>query len=196
MTTVPRKAAYLAVLAVSVAGCAALATTARAQLRANRRPPRPEVTLPDGPVRQVILKSCSQCHGIDEYGFYAMDREHWAAVIERMKTAKSGVVEGAKISDADREILLAWLVAEFGPDSTPMPRRYVVRELDESEKLDGAAATATLEAACNDCHTLERIERAELGPEEWRERLTQEVGRGARLLIQNVEPLVQWLAER
>jgi mono/diheme cytochrome c family protein len=86
------------------------------------RPARPVVTLPDGPVRQVILGRCTACHGIDEYAYYAMGRDDWRALVERMKTARSGVVEGTKISDADLEVLLDWLVAEFGPDSKPFPR--------------------------------------------------------------------------
>jgi len=183
-----------ALLAAAAMACTALALPAEAQLRANRRPPRPTVTLPNGPARQVILRSCSQCHGIDEYGYYAMDRARWAAVIERMKTAKSGVVAGAVITDADREILLDWLVAEFGPDSTPMPREYVVRELEPFERLAAADAAAALEAACADCHDLDRVESADLDTIGWRERLTKEVGRGAALLIEDVEPLVQWLA--
>ena len=30
-------------------------------------PARPQVDTPKGPVRQVILKSCAPCHGIDEF---------------------------------------------------------------------------------------------------------------------------------
>ena len=177
-----------------LAAAAVLVMPAEAQLRASRRPPRPKVTLPEGPVRRVILASCTQCHGIDEYGYYAMGRDRWAAVVERMKTAKSGVVEGGVLSEADREILLDWLVAEFGPDSTPFAREYVVRDLEPSEELDDAQASATLATACNDCHTLEPVRRVVLDAQQWRERVTKEIGRGAALLIEDVEPLVQWLA--
>jgi len=165
------------------------------QLRANRRPPRPEVTLPDSPARQVILDSCTQCHGIDEYGYYAMDRGRWTAVIERMKTAKSGVVEGSAISDADSEILLDWLVSEFGPDATPTPREYVIPVLTAAELLDDGQAATVLESACMDCHGLEQIAESSLDAVQWRSRLTKELSRGAALLIEDVEPLVQWLAE-
>ena len=39
----------------------------------NRGATRPKVDRPDGPVWQVIRKNCTQCHGIDDYAFYAMD---------------------------------------------------------------------------------------------------------------------------
>lgn len=171
-----------------------ISVAVQAQLRANTRPPRPEVTLPEGPVREVILRNCTQCHGIDEYGYYAMDRSRWNAVIDRMETASSGVVSGVKISDSDRELLLDWLIAEFGPETEPLDRQYVIRELAADEHLDAANARAMLETACNDCHTLEPVRSADLDPEAWRARITRDMGRGAAILIEDVEPLVQWLA--
>jgi hypothetical protein len=68
------------------------------------------------------LKRCTACHGIDEYAYYAMNRADWRALVDRMKVARSGVVVGTDISDAEVEILLDWLVVEFGPDAKPFPR--------------------------------------------------------------------------
>ena len=106
---------------VLIALVAIAATPVTAQFN-NKRPDRPEITLPEGPVRSVILTACTACHGIDEYAYYAMGRDGWLALIEKMKITPSGVVRGAVISDEDREILLNWLVSEFGPGSTPFPR--------------------------------------------------------------------------
>lgn len=172
---------------------AAGAIPAVAQFR-NGRSARPEVNLPDGPVRHVILRSCTACHGIDEYGYYAMDREGWSDLIERMKTAKSGVVEGAVISDPDKEILLDWLVATFGPDSEPFPREYVPRELSEADYLSDGDAEALLASACESCHTLERVEQTRADEDQWRAVLIAMMGRGAPLPTSDIEPLVEWLA--
>jgi mono/diheme cytochrome c family protein len=166
------------------------------QLEANRRPPRPEVTLPDGPVRQIILSSCTACHGIDEYGYYAMDRESWQALITRMESTPSGIVRGAVVSNADREILLDWLVAEFGPDATPFPREYVVRELAEADKFTDVEAAAKLDEACVACHApLDSISAlgADLDESRWREVLTAKIATGVPLLIDEVDPLIEWL---
>jgi cytochrome c553 len=181
-------------MAASLTSVVTLAPDRAAAQIGNKRPPRPDVTLPEGPVRQVILSSCTQCHGIDEYGYYAMDREHWDALIERMKTARSGRVEGAVISDADKKILLDWLVSEFGPDATPFPREYVVRPLNDAERLDRDAAADLLATGCTSCHGLERVSLAALDEAGWRERILHEIARGASLQVQNAEPLVQWLA--
>ena len=160
----------------------------------NARPARPEVTLPTGPVRNVILRNCTACHGIDDYGYHAMDRTGWNELIERMKVTSSGIVEGAVISDEDKEILLDWLVAEFGPDSTPFPREYVPRELSETEFLSDDGAETLLTATCESCHSLDRVEETRANDEQWRAILIAMIGRGARLTYNDVEPLVEWLA--
>jgi len=38
------------------------------------RATRPQVVPPQGPVRQVIFKNCTNCHGIDDYAYNALDR--------------------------------------------------------------------------------------------------------------------------
>lgn len=173
---------------------AVVALPAQAQERASRRPQRPEVTLPEGPVRQILLRSCAACHGIDEYGYYAMDRKSWRALIERMKTTPSGAVPGAVISDADTEVLLDWLVDEFGPDSEPFARQYVVREVTDETRLSDAEALALLGTACGSCHSpLEPVLRSDLDEAGWRETLTGKIATGAPLLIDQVDPLVDWL---
>ena len=173
---------------------AACLLPASAQLPRNGRPARPTVTLPDGPVRHVILKSCTACHGIDEYGYYAMDREAWHALIERMKSAKSGVIEGAVISDGDQELLLDWLVAEFGPDATPFERQYVLPTLGEADLLSDADARALMTRACASCHApVETIINRPLDDAEWRRALVGKIATGTPILIDEVDPLIEWL---
>ena len=174
-----------------------LPSTAAAQSAASRRPSRPTVTLPEGPVRQIILSSCSACHGIDEYGYYAMDRASWNALIERMKRTPSGLVPGALISDADKETLLDWLVANFGPETTPFRREYVVRPVTDETRLDDTGAATLLNRACLGCHSpLDPILAADLDEAAWRERLTAKIATGVPLLIDEVDPLIDWLERK
>lgn len=172
---------------------AAIAATPVAAQFNNKRPARPEVTLPEEPVRTVILRSCTACHGIDEYAYYAMDRDGWLALVDRMKVTPSGVVEGAIVADEDREILLDWLVSEFGPDSGAFPREYVPRELTESDFLSDGQAETLLAGSCQSCHSLDRIAAARFDEDQWRSVLVSEIGRGAPLLIDDAEPLIEWL---
>jgi cytochrome c5 len=191
-----RSITAVAGLAVLLA-LSALPSTAGAQAAASRRPPRPEVTLPEGPVRQIILSSCSACHGIDEYGYYAMDRAAWNALIERMKVTKSGLVPGAVIADTDKELLLDWLVANFGPEATPFRRQYVVRPVTDETRLDDSRAMLLLNRACSSCHSpLDPVLDAGLDQAAWRERLTGKIATGVPLLIDEVDPLIDWLERR
>ncbi len=189
-TRTARVLASLSVLAV----VATLAAQAAAQLENNARAARPEVTLPMGPARNVILKSCTSCHGIDEYGYYALDRDGWEEIIERMKTTRSGLVQGALISDPDKEILLDWLVTRFGPDTAPFPREYVPRILSEADFLVDETAEARLAGTCEGCHTLDQVLSNRANEEQWRATLLDMVGRGAALPLSDVEPLVEWLS--
>ena len=80
-----------------LAGLAALATPMAAQRRRPNRPP--PVDLPKGPVRQIILRNCTACHGIDDYAFFALDRAGWQSLLETKH--KSG---GAVLPDQDRTL--------------------------------------------------------------------------------------------
>src|SRR5207245_8695509 len=81
------------------------------------KPTRPQVQTPKGPVRQVIFKNCTSCHGIDDYAYNALDRSGWNALIES-KHGKMHVLLG----DHDRDLLLYWLRAKFGPTTTQFTR--------------------------------------------------------------------------
>jgi hypothetical protein len=161
---------------------------------ASRRPPRPEVTLPEGQVRDIIRSSCSACHGIDEYAYYAMDRNAWSALIDRMETATSGLITGMEISDADRETLLDWMVAVFGPNAEPFERRYVVREVTDETRLSDADAMTRLTDTCASCHSdLDRVIATEFDEETWRATLTGKIATGTPLIIDEVDPLIDWI---
>ena len=89
---------------------AVAATPAGAQFLS--KPTRPQVETPRGPVRQIILKNCSACHGIDDYAYNALDRAGWNALIDAKHNGQPVQIQGA-----DREILLDWIVSRFGPSS-------------------------------------------------------------------------------
>src|ERR1700686_5062487 len=88
------------------------------------RPTRPKVQRPDGAVWEVIRKNCVACHGIDDYAFYAQDRAAWKKLI-----ADKHKPGDADLSEADRNTLLDWLAAKFGPDTKPFPRTYIPPEI-------------------------------------------------------------------
>ena len=152
----------------------------------GRRPARPQVIRPDGPVWQVIRKNCTRCHGIDDYAFYALDRAGWQKLIEDKH--KDG---GAALSDADRDLLLDWLAQKFGPATKPFPRTYIPPEI--TTFFSDPEAKRLLDRACTKCHGIDRVE-SERNPEErWRVIAVDMRERGAQLTDEELERLVEWL---
>jgi mono/diheme cytochrome c family protein len=165
---------------------AAALTTAPLAAQFGGKATRPQVETPKGPVRQVILKNCSSCHGIDDYAYNALDRDGWNALIETKHRNLN-----VSISDKDRGLLLDWVVAKFGPDSKPFPRAYVPPEI--TTFFSDAEAQALIGRACTTCHTVDRVNEARFSPDRWRVVTVDMRERGARITDEELERLVEWL---
>ena len=163
-----------------------LAALAPLSAQIGRRPARPQVIRPDGPVWQVIRKNCTACHGIDDYAFHALDRIGWQKLIETKH--KDG---GGALSDVDRNLLLDWLVQKFGPETKPFPRTYIPPEI--TTFFSDPEAHRLLDRACAKCHGLERVETARNPEERWRVIAVDMRERGAQLSDEELERLVEWL---
>jgi cytochrome c5 len=172
---------------VTLAAAAVLLVVAPGYAQIGRRVTRPKVERPDGPVWEVIRKHCTACHGIDDYAFYAQDRAAWQKLIADKH--KSGE---ADLSEADRNLLLDWLVSKFGPDTKPFPRTYVPPEINTF--FTDPEAFRLLNRACTKCHGLEQVQTARKAAEAWRVMLVDMRERGAQLSDVELEQLVEWLA--
>jgi hypothetical protein len=183
-----KAALWSALLLLVTALAATLAAPVAAQ---NRGATRPKVERPDGPVWQVIRKNCTQCHGIDDYAFFALDRNGWQSLLETKH--KSPLAEGAPVlSEKDQTTLLDYLVAKFGPTSTPFPRTYVPPEI--TEFFSDPEALLVLNRSCVSCHSLDRVLNSRYSADEWRVIAVQMKTRGATITNEDLERLVEWLA--
>jgi cytochrome c2 len=150
------------------------------------KPTRPQVDPPKGPVRQVIFKNCTSCHGIDDYAYNALDRAGWNALIDTSHKDLSVLISGK-----DRDLLLDWLVAKFGPESRPFPRAYVPPEI--TTFFSDPEAQALLGRACTTCHAMDRVNDARYSPDRWRVVTLDMRQRGAKVTDEELERLVEWL---
>jgi cytochrome c2 len=150
------------------------------------KPTRPQVDPPKGPVRQVLFKNCTSCHGIDDYAYNALDRAGWNALIENKHKDQKILMSGA-----DREVLLDWVVARFGPSSRPFPRAYVPPEI--TTYFSDAEAQALMARACTTCHSIDRVNDARYSADRWRVVSLDMRQRGAKLEDEELERLVEWL---
>jgi cytochrome c2 len=164
----------------------ALAAAAPVGAQLTPRPTRPQVVPPQGPVRRVIFKNCTSCHGIDDYGFHALDQAGWNALIDERHKAKP-----VTLATSDRELLVAWLVSKFGPGTRPFPRAYVPPEI--TTFFSDAEAEALLKRSCTTCHDLDRVNTARFSPDRWRVVTVDMRERGAKIADDELERLVEWL---
>lgn len=148
---------------------------------------RPHVYLPDEPVRSAIFESCSSCHGIDEYAYYALDRMGWQALLADKHNQGSSL----RLSDKNRDLMLDYLAENFGPQSVPFPREYVPPEV--VDYFDDSDARVFLEQTCAECHEI-RVFGRKGTEQEWRELVFEMRENGASLSDENLERLVEWLA--
>lgn len=162
------------------------ATSVPVAAQIGGRPTRPQVIPPQGPVRQVIFKSCTSCHGIDDYAFNALDRPGWSTYIDAQHKNQK-----VSLAPADRELLLDWLVSKFGPTTRPFPRTYVAQEV--TTFFSDAEADEVLKRSCASCHELDRVNAARFSPDRWRVVTVDMRERGAKLADDELERLVEWL---
>lgn len=162
-----------------------LASSAHAQGSATR----PQVPLPEGPLRNVILKNCVQCHGIDDYAFFALERDRWESLLEEKHVG----MPVNKLAASDHNLLLDYLAETFGTESNPFPREYVPPEIDEFfGEEEGRLA---LDSTCTECHGLDRIYETRGTLERWRVLMLEMRSRGA--FFDNdihLEQMAEWLS--
>jgi competence protein ComEA len=80
-----------------------------------RSAPRPQAgdDLPDGPGKKILLASCTACHDLTEVtkfkGFYT--RDEWTDIVKTM------IEYGARVKDADVQVLVDYLTKNLGKKS-------------------------------------------------------------------------------
>lgn len=65
--------------------------------------------LPDGAGREIVERTCSQCHSLETVLRSRLGRKQWEARIDEM------IAKGAKLSDEDIDVVADYLATHFGP---------------------------------------------------------------------------------
>jgi cytochrome c553 len=152
-------------------------------------PTRPQVVLPDGPLRNIILKNCVACHGIDDYAFHALSRERWENSLQEWHTNQPV----NQLASADHNQLLDYLAENFGTEQTPFPRKYIPPVINTY--FEEEAGRVMLDVVCTECHELDRVYETRGTLERWRVLLLEMRARGAALPDDHdMERLAEWLS--
>jgi len=65
--------------------------------------------LPEGPGQAQVQAACSACHALSIVTGQHYDNAKWGQVVDTM------VDRGAKVGDADYDVVVAYLAKNFGP---------------------------------------------------------------------------------
>jgi len=129
---------------------------------------RAGTSLPDGPAKRLVEKTCSTCHSLDQAVAPKRSRGQWQASVDAM------IQRGAKLSAEEAASVVAYLAANFG-------QRDRARDLFED--------------TCSHCHSLERINDYALTKEEWRDETKGMISEGAVLTDEELDILLNYLAK-
>ncbi len=69
-----------------------------------------DVALPAGEGRELVVRTCAQCHSLDTVLRSRLTRKQWEARIDQM------VAKGAKLTDDEIDTVAAYLARNFGPN--------------------------------------------------------------------------------
>ena len=157
-------------------------------VHAFAQPIRPQVPLPDGPLRNIILKNCVSCHGIDDYAFNALDKEKWTELLANLHRGME-----VNLSGHDHALLLEYLSTTFGTESAPFPREYFPPEI--TTFYGDEEGRSNLDVICTECHELDRVYETRASLARWRVLVVEMRQRGASLPDDvNMERLIEWLS--
>jgi hypothetical protein len=66
--------------------------------------------LPDGPGKEILLNTCTQCHDLQRIRRQGRSAEGWLEILDAMLN------EGAPLSERDLPVLLRYLATNFKPE--------------------------------------------------------------------------------
>jgi len=86
-----------------------------------------EIYPADSPGRKIAERLCIRCHGPNFLPSRQWEADQWNSAIDFMKgngNPRGAQIQPGDLSDAEREVLVKWLVANFGPDSKPRAVKF------------------------------------------------------------------------
>ncbi|MGA1994481.1 MAG: helix-hairpin-helix domain-containing protein [Bryobacteraceae bacterium] len=95
--------------------------------------------LPPGVGNAVASKTCTVCHGVDKIRQRRLSRDGWADIVDDM------IDRGAKLTEREKETVLAYLAENFGPTSKLWVNSAPLSEWKAVAGLSVAEARAVLD---------------------------------------------------
>ena len=134
--------------------------------------------LPPGKGVELANTKCVTCHEADLIRAQRLTKTGWTREVEKM------IRWGAKVNDAEKEILVEYFSANFAP-------RKAAPAIAASSVERGKQV---FENKCLLCHEVDLVEAQRLGKPGWTREVEKMVRWGAKVNDAEKEPLVEYLA--
>jgi cytochrome c5 len=148
---------------------------------------------PQGPAKEIILKSCVDCHGLNRITTKRKDEAGWLASVKDM------VRLGANLRADDVTTVVAYLSRNFGKDSAAPSDRSAIasapRPTDLTALLPDKEGKGLVLATCVQCHNLQSVVGQRKEAEGWKRTVHDMVSRGAQLTWSEADLVARYLAE-
>jgi cytochrome c5 len=159
--------------------------------------PKPAVELPEGDGKAIATEYCQDCHKLTNLTAARKTSDDWHDTVQTMMD------RGARLPQDKFDILVQYLVKNFGPQSaapaagTPSaaaPQSGSAQPPKSAELPEGDGKAIATEF-CQDCHKLSNLTAARKAPDDWHDTVQTMMDRGARLPQDKVDILVAYLAK-
>jgi mono/diheme cytochrome c family protein len=147
--------------------------------------------LPEGPAKALILRSCTECHGLDRITDNRKTEAGWQASVKDM------IRLGAKLTPEELPVAVAYLVEHFGPAGSPANVASSTPERtpkDPSRLLPDGEGKGLVLATCVQCHNLRYVVELRKDAAGWRHTVQDMISRGAQLTAAEADLMTDYLA--
>ena len=154
-------------------------------------------SLPEGPGRNLVIATCTQCHSLGPIVLQRKSPAQWTTTVRDM------VSRGAQIAPDEIQAISAYLAQSFGPDSasgassekSDAPGRVTAqRDQRSTDQLPEGAAKGIIMKSCVECHALNRITTKKKDEAGWLASVKDMVRLGANLRPDEVTMVASYLA--
>lgn len=140
-------------------------------------------TLPEGPGVEVARSQCLTCHQTDLIEQQRLSAAGWTREVAKMERW------GAQLTDPQREALIAYLTAHFGP--RPRLTRVALPAAEQQAK-----GQTVFQRACRPCHGTDLMSQQRLPRAGWSREVDKMIRWGAQVEDGEKDALVDYLVAR
>jgi cytochrome c5 len=162
--------------------------------------PKPGTELQEGDGKAIATEYCQDCHKLSNVTSARKTPDDWHDTVQTMMD------RGARLPQDKVDTLIAYLVKNFGPQSTASSagspaapssgsQGATTAQPPKSAELPEGEGKAIATEFCQDCHKLSNLTASRKTPDDWHDTVQTMMDRGARLPQDKVDTLVAYLVK-